>query len=244
MRFVYQSGGPGSLLALLLFLALLLLLFVILPANIAAHAAEGLGLNPFQGLLLLVAMVLGRGVAFTVYRSGRLVREVLRPEAPLSALLRMQGLNVADEGMFGDELVPQSVAVGVGGFLLPLGMALVFLGRVAGEPGALAWSGAAVLLSAVVCFAATTYRPGLPPKLPVFLSAVCAGLTAFLLPQQGFTAAAAFAAAVLGPALGNGLAPLLLPRMRARVDAPRIVLGGDAGFWGVFLGCIVAGLVG
>jgi uncharacterized membrane protein len=243
MRFIYQSGGPGSLLAMILFLALLLLFFVVLPANIAAHAAEGLGLTPVQGILLLVAMVLSRGVEFTVFRSERLVRDVVRPDMPLSAFLRMQGMTPPEEEMFGDELVPQTFAVGVGGLLLPLGMSLVFLGRVAALPGALAWTGAAVALAAVVCFAATTYRPGMAPKLPVFMPPVCAALTAFMLPSQGFTASAAFAAAVLGPVLGSGIAPLLLPRLRARVDAPRVVLGGEGFFWGVFFGCIVAGLV-
>ncbi|MGE4293430.1 MAG: DUF1614 domain-containing protein [Desulfovibrio sp.] len=244
MRFIYQSGGPGSLFALILFLGFMLLLFVILPANIAAHAAEGLGLTPVQGILLLVAMVLTRSVEFTVYRSDRLVRDVILPEPPFSAFMRRQGMAGAGEEIFGDELVPQTFAVGLGGLLLPLGMSILFLARVADLPDALAWTGASVALASVVCFAATTYRPGLPPRLPVFMPPVCAALTAFMLPAQGFIAPAAFAAAVLGPLLGSGLTPLLLPHLRARVDAPHVVLGGERFFWGVFFGCIVAGLVG
>lgn len=242
MRFVYHSGGPGSFIAFFLFVALLFLLFVVLPANIAAHAAEGLGLTPLQGIVLLVAMVLTRGLEFTVYRSERLVREVIRPETPFAELLRMRGMAGA-ESIYGEELVPQTFAVALGGLILPLVMSAVFLFRVAHLPNALAWAGLAVVVSSAVCFAATTYRGGMPPKLPVFLPPVCAGLTAVMLPHAEFTAAASFAAAVFGPIVGNGFLPLAVPRMRGRVDTPYLVFGGPQVFWGIFFGCVVAGLV-
>lgn len=243
MRLIYQAGGPGSFLALLIFLALMLLLFVVLPANIAAHAAEGLGLTPVQGILLLVAMILTRRVEFTVFRSERLVREVFRPEMPFSALFRMQGMNGFDETVYGDELVPQTFAVGLGGLLLPICMSVMFLARIIEMPGVLGWTGGAVVLATIVCFATTTYRPGFAPRLPVFMPPICAALAVFMLPPTGFSASAAFAAAVFGPILGSGIAPLLLPQTRGRVDAPRVVLGGESVFWGIFFGCIVAGLM-
>jgi uncharacterized membrane protein len=243
MRFVYHSGGPGSVLALILFLALLILFFIVLPANIAAHAAEGLGLTPVQGIVLLITMVLTRGVEFTVYRSERLVREVLLPDTPFFELLRMRGFNGMDQAMYGEELVPQTFGITLGGMALPLAMSLVFLARVAHVPGALAWSALVIAISIAVCFASTRYRQGLAPRLPVVVPPVCAALAAFMLPQTEYTAAAAFAGAVIGPLAGSGLVPLLWPRTRGRVDAPRVVFGGTQMFWGIFFGCVVAGLV-
>ncbi|MEF2146404.1 MAG: DUF1614 domain-containing protein [Desulfovibrionaceae bacterium] len=140
-------------------------------------------------------------------------------------------------------MVRQSFAVSLGGLVLPLAMTVFFAARMANEPGALAWTVGAAVIAAAVCFAATTYPPAQGPRLPLLLPPFCAVLAGLMLQEVPFAASAAFAAAVLGPILGSGVLPLLFPAYRNRVDIPRLVLGGGATFWGIFFGCIAAGLV-
>ncbi len=230
---------PGAGLGLLAVLALLVFALVFVPARMAGESFERLGLSPMLGLVVLFAMLLWRTSRLTIHTSPHLVAEPVAP--PMPTLLSRMG-DMAPQVEHTGELVRQRIALSVGGCLVPLAMCVLFALRLPAETEVWAWVAGAVLVVAVVCFASLKPWLGRGLRVPVFIPPAATLVACLVLQGKDFAPQAAYIAAVAGTLLGTGVAPLLLPRIRNRLDAPCIVIGGPGVFGGLFIASIVAGL--
>lgn len=233
----YYRLPPGAGLGALALLALFLFALVFVPARLAGEAFERLGLTMLQGLAVLAAMLLWRTRAFTVFVSRRLVPD--RAQATLQeAFLRMQGMEMGPQPT--GELVRQRVQLGLGGCVVPLCLCVYFALRL--PPEAWAWVAGGSAVVAGACFAAMRRQPGRGVEVPVFVAPVATLAATLLFSGREWAPQAAYLCAVLGTLGGTGLLPLALPRLRAGLDQPRVVIGGPGVFGGLFLATLAAGL--
>ncbi len=115
----------GGIFAALLFLVGLFFLFIFLPMSIVAEAFSKLGLTPAQGVLMFIAILIGRTVNLPVFTSERLVM-VQRPASVRFSMDEMgRPMQIQEDSA--NELVKQVFAVNVGGCILPLLLSLTFL---------------------------------------------------------------------------------------------------------------------
>ena len=238
----YQFSG--GLIAALLVLTALFFLFVFLPVSIVTEAFSKLGLTPVQGVLVLVAIVLGRSVNLPVFTSERLVM-VPRPRR-VAFGLDSTGRPVPLEEEPVNELTKQVFAVNVGGCILPilLSAALLFSIRGGGQTENLfAWVGFAMAMVAAGCYAMTKADPYTGLRVPMFMPALMTFLSVFFFVPEPIRPVAAYVAGTLGTLLGGNVAPLLTPRIRNGVGTPLVSIGGAGTFGGVFVAGILAVLL-
>ncbi len=232
---------PGAGLGLLVVLVLVVFALVFVPVRVAGESFERLGLSPILGLAVLFAMLIWRNFRLTIHISPRLVAEpVAQSVQTMFSYLGGMAPNLEHTG----ELVRQRIAVSVGGCIVPLALCVLFALRLPAETEVLAWTAGAVAVVAVVCFGSLKPCPGLGLRVPVFIPPAATLVACIVLQGQPFAPQAAYIAAVLGTLLGAGVVPLLLVRVRNRIDAPWIVIGGPGVFGGLFLASIAAGLLG
>lgn len=228
---VRRSAVPPGCLSLALFAALLLLLPFFL-ANAMLAALSKLGLGPSSALVAAAGIFLGGSVNIPVKRYPR--EETF--EVPRPGLFGL--------GQLSRRLVVRRshtvLAVNVGGCLVPAGLALYQMVRLAGRGGGLLTAG---LIGVAVNTAACWWlaRPvegvgiALPPLVPALLAAACAVLLA-----PDAAPALAFASGVLGPLLG---ADLLHLRDVRRIASGTASIGGAGTFDGIVLSGLVATLL-
>lgn len=239
-----QFQFSGGIVAALLFLVALFFLFVFLPVSIVAEAFSKLGLTPVQGVLMLIAIVVGRMADIPVFTSERLV-VVPRPRNIRFSMDEM-GRPVQLEEEPANELVKQVFAVNVGGFLLPLLLSVTFLvslhftGQAA---GAYKWIGFVMLMVAGGCYAITRAHPLTGLRVPLFMPAVMTFVSVFFFVPEPYRPVAAYIAGTMGTILGGNIVPLLTPRIRNQVGTPKVSIGGAGTFGGVFVAGILAVLL-
>ncbi|QGY40933.1 DUF1614 domain-containing protein [Pseudodesulfovibrio cashew] len=234
----------GGIFAALLFLVALFFLFVFLPVSIITEAFSKLGLTPAQGVLMLIAIVVGRFVNVPVHTSERLVM-VSRPGSMRFSMDAM-GRGVRIEEETANELKKQVFAVNLGGCVMPLLLSITFLislhmeGRAGGAYG---WIGFAMLMVAGGCYALTKADSFTGLRVPLVLPALITFVTVYFFVPREFRPVAAYVAGTLGTVIGGNLIPLLTPRIRNSVAAPVVSIGGAGTFGGVFVAGILAVLL-
>ncbi len=234
----------GGIFAALLFLVGLFFLFIFLPMSIVAEAFSKLGLTPAQGVLMFIAILIGRTVNLPVFTSERLVM-VQRPASVRFSMDEMgRPMQIQEDSA--NELVKQVFAVNVGGCILPLLLSLTFLvslhldGKVDGLYG---WLGFALVMVAGGCYAIAKADPFTGLRVPLFMPALMTFLSVFFFVPEPFRPVAAYVAGTMGTLIGGNLIPLLTPRIRNAVGTPQVAIGGAGTFGGVFVAGILAVLL-
>ena len=234
----------GGMIPALLLLVVLFFLFVFLPVSMVAEAFSKLGLTPAQGVLMLIAILIGRSMNIPVFTSERLV---VVPK-PRSVSLGMDefGRPVRIEQESANELKKQVFAVNVGGFIMPLLLSLTFLVRqhmIGQTDGVYLWIGFAMVMVALGCY--ITAKPdvlnGL--RIPLVLPAIMTFLSVYFFVPEPFRPVAAYVAGTMGAIIGGNLVPLAIPRFRNSVGTPVVSIGGPGTFGGVFIAGILSVLL-
>jgi uncharacterized membrane protein len=246
---------PGPPLIFLIILAVVLIaLFVVLPVSIVATAFGKLGLTGAQGLAVFLLTLAGSAWNIPVYRSTRLVRG---DPAPASRFFRFSGnIGRVHFGQYpfrpGPEeelaLSEQTIAVNVGGCVVPCLLSAWFLWQmqIAGVLGP--WLGLCLLIPSLACYLLARPTPGVGIAVPVLLPPLVAAIAATLLApeipgHESLAPRAAYMAGALGTLVGADLAHLVNRRTYALLDAPLLSIGGAGTFDGIFLAGIIAVLL-
>ncbi len=219
--------SPFAPLPLALFLGILASLVLVLQLELFSFAFERLGLSPGSALLLLIACLAGSAI--------NLPLGTVKCQPPSDTVLRdLPGrlLRQPAGGFTGRT----TVAVNVGGCLLPVAFCAYLLGS-----HALAAGDAVVAVTAVsaVSHIASRPVPGLGIAMPILIAPVTAALVAVILsPTQ--SAALAYVGGTLGVLIG---ADLLRLKDLGRMGTPVASIGGAGTFDGIFLTGVVAVLL-
>jgi uncharacterized membrane protein len=218
---------PIGCLPLLLIVGLILL-FPFLLANLMLAALGKLGLAPFGALLAALGIFFGGMVNIPVRRIARQQQLEWRP-------VRMFGLNrfLPVETQSTTYTI---IAVNLGGCLIPLGLAIYELLRLADRGSdALLAALVAIGINVVVCYLVARPVPNVGIAMPTLVPPIVAALGGLLL-LPGFAAPVAFTAGVLGPLVG---ADLLHLDDIAELTTSVASIGGA----GTFDGIVISGLV-
>jgi len=246
----FQASPPLFLLALVVIV--LLGLFIALPVSLVASAFGKLGLTGAQGLAVFLLTLAGSGWNIPVYSTTRLVRGDPAPASRIfgfsGSLGRMrfgQGGHGQDDGLL---LSDQTVAVNVGGCIVPCLLSAWFLWQMQAAGVLGTWILLVVLIPALACYLLARPMPGVGIAVPVLLPPAVAAMAAILvtpdLPgHESLAPRAAYMAGALGTLIGADLAHLLNRRTLALLDAPLLSIGGAGTFDGIFLAGIIAVLL-
>ena len=234
--------GLWAVLFLLTVLGGVFALFVLLPASLAAGAFAKLGLTPPQGFFLFFLTFLGRALDIPVRRTSRLVRQFgvssLGPFLYVSPFSRP-----AKPEVLLAELAEQTVAVNVGGCLVPVLLSGYLLARQQWILAQSPWFWLCLALVAAASFAAVRVVPHFGLRLPLWVPPFATIVTAALFAPVELAPTVAYVAGSLGALLGGNVLHLLDPRTRDRLDAPLISIGGAGTFGGVFLAGVLSVLL-
>jgi uncharacterized membrane protein len=234
----------GGIFVALFFMVALFFLFIFLPVSIVAEAFSKLGLTPAQGVLMLIAILLGRGVNLPVFTSERLV--VVQKPSTFNYTMDAAGHPVRIEQETSNELKKQVFAVNLGGFVLPLLLCITFLIRVHmndQDDGVYTWIAFAMVMVAGGCYAMTKADPFTGLRLPLVMPALMTFVSVFFFVPEPFRPVAAYVAGTMGTIIGGNIVPLLTPRIRNSVGTPLVSIGGAGTFGGVFVAGILAVLL-
>jgi uncharacterized membrane protein len=211
---------------LIIFLVVLGFLLVFIQLEILTIAFDKLGLSLTEAYLLLCCSLFGSTINLPLFT---IRAEAAKQQIPLSMwrLLRMNHL--VFEGK-------TTIAVNVGGCLIPLGFSLYLLANTAiGLPHALL----GISLVSVVSFVSSRPIQGLGIGMPIFIAPISAALAALLIDPE-HSAALAYVAGTLGVMIGADL--LRLKDVR-HMGTPIASIGGAGTFDGIFITGIVAVLL-
>ena len=216
---------PAGCFALVILAVVLLLPFFL--ADIMLTALSRLGLSPTGAALAAIGIFFGGMINIPVKRFER--------EAPVEYdSMQMFGLGRLFSGGM-NRRTYTVIAVNVGGCLVPTGLAIYELNRLAGNgPGALVAAVGAITINVVVCYWLARPVPNVGISMPALVPAIVAALSALLLLPQ-FAPPVAFMAGVLGPLIG---ADILHLNDIQEIGAPVASIGGA----GTFDGIVISGL--
>ncbi len=250
---MYFQAGPPFIILILVVLVLLGL-FIVLPVSLVATAFGKLGLTGAQGLAVFLLTLVGSRWNLPIYRSTRLVRGAPAPASRLFGFSgqfgRMRFGGDPFQAMRDDslQLSEQTVAVNVGGCIVPCLLSAWFVWQMQAAGVLGAWLLLCVLIPALACYLLARPMPGIGIGVPVLLPPAVAAMTAILLApdlpgHESLAPRAAYMAGTLGTLLGADLAHLLNRRTLAVLDAPLLSIGGAGTFDGIFLAGIIAVLL-
>lgn len=219
--------NPGCLSLALIFTLLVLLPFFF--AQLLLTALGKLGLDPNLALLVIIAIILGGAI-----------------NIPLKKIPRSERYTVDPFAVFGiAQMFPRirrsysytTIAVNVGGCLIPSGIALYQCIRVtAYGPGAMAVLVFTTGLNIVVCYKLARPVSGIGITLPALIPPLTAAIPSLIL-MPDFAPPIAFVAGVLGPLVG---ADLLHLGDISKIATGMASIGGAGTFDGIVLGGLIA----
>lgn len=234
----------GGFIPALLFLVALFFLFVFLPVSFVAEAFSKLGLTPVQGVLMLIAIMVGRLVNIPVFTSERLV--VVSKPRSVQYTMDEAGRPVQITHEPESELKKQVFAVNVGGFILPFLLSVTFLIRqhmVFQADGVYPWIAFVLVMVAGGCYAMAKSDPLTGLRIPLVLPALITFLCVYFFVPEEFRPVAAYVAGTMGAILGGNLIPLISQRFRNSVGTQMVIIGGPGTFGGVFVAGILSVLL-
>jgi len=229
-------------------------LFIALPVSLVASAFGKLGLTGAQGLALFLLTLVGSRWNLPLYRTTRLVRGEPAPASRIFGFSGQMGRLRFGQNPFGQQqddgllLSEQTIAVNVGGCIVPCLLSAWFLWQMQASGVLGAWVILCVLIPALACYLLARPMPGIGIGVPVLLPPAVAAMTAILLApelagHESLAPRAAYMAGTLGTLIGADLAHLLNRRTLAVLDAPLLSIGGAGTFDGIFLAGIIAVLL-
>lgn len=216
---------PPRYLLLLLFISVFLI--TIIQLEVLSIAFQKLGLSPRAALLLMLGALLGSGINIP------LTSITSTPTPPPQEVPRW--------GRIWRPAAPHptgrtTIAVNLGGCIIPAGLALYLLLRGLVNPFDLLL---ALLVVTTVSYAFSRPISGVGIGMPVFLAPLVTVVAALILEPEN-AAPLAFSSGVLGVLLGADI--LRLGDIR-RMGVPLAAIGGAGTFDGVFLTGIIAVLL-
>ena len=238
-----QFQFTGGIFMALLFLVALFFLFIFLPVSMVAEAFAKLGLTPAQGVLMFMAILVGKSVDLPVYTSERLV-VVTKPRSMNFSMDEFGRPTIEEDTT--NEVKKQVFAVNVGGVIMPLLLSITFLvmlhmdGKAEGVYGWIAFSMAMV---AGGCYALAKADPFTGLRVPLIMPALMTFLSVYFFVPQELRPVAAYVAGTMGTIIGGNLIPLMTPRIRNSIGTPKVSIGGAGTFGGVFVAGILAVLL-
>ncbi len=209
----------------IIFIASLLLIFVVVQIELIKFAADKLGL-PSQGMvLLLLVSLLGSMINMPLFR----IQSTFDPANLPDALKQAIGDQVFAPGY-------TQIAINVGGAIIPLGFC-VFL--IVQQP--LPWIGLllAIAFTCVVSYLLSRPVANMGIGMPVLVAPITAAITAIILAPQ-HSSPVAYISGTLGVLLGADI--LRLKDIR-QLAVPIASIGGAGTFDGIFLTGLIAVLL-
>lgn len=227
--------SPFLILIFGILFAAVIFLFALVQVGALTVAFTKLGLTTNQVFLVLFGTLFGSMINLPVY-SRPLEPGLSDIQSPLKGLWRHYQ---HDRYQRIARFTRQTVAVNIGGCLIPCLLSIYFIARIGLSPG---------LILSVVLIAGATYRlarpvPGVGIGIPFLIPPLLAVLAAWLLAPQGQTAQVAYIAGSLGTLVGADVLKLLDPRTLKDLQAPMLSIGGAGTFDGIFLAGILAVLL-
>ncbi|HVP97565.1 DUF1614 domain-containing protein [Methanoregula sp.] len=230
------SAGPLTLIALLAIIGLIVIIVPLLFLGLAGKAITGLvGLSWLTATALVILILLCSFVDIPVWK------------------IRRETIRMPHTGQFPEAFTPgengglweTTIAVNVGGAVLPLILSAYLLDRAApvisGEMMYLRIT-AGILLVAAMAYATTRPVVGVGIRAPLFIPGLAALLCGILLAGgPGLSAGViAFVSVTIGTLLGANIAHL--PHV-GELEVPRISIGGAGTFGAIFIGCLLSALI-
>jgi uncharacterized membrane protein len=215
-----------SPLQLMLFLAVLGFLLVFIQLGILTIAFDKLGLSFFETYLLLCCSLFGSAINLPLFK---IRSEVPMQQMPLAIWQLLRVNHLAFEGK-------TTIAVNVGGCLIPLGFSLyLFTNTAVSFIHALL----GICVVSTVSFFSSRPIKGLGIGMPIFIAPFTAALVALLI-DPAHSAPLAYIAGTLGVIIG---ADLLRFKDIRKMGTPIASIGGAGTFDGIFITGIVAVLL-
>jgi uncharacterized membrane protein len=231
----YLSAGPLSVLAIVLFIALLILLIPMLVLGVIGAAFTRLGLSWVAALALVLLMLAGSFVNIPLYRICRDMVRAIPLDSDGNILVAPFAVPPVWETM---------ISINLGGGILPVCIAVYLVCQ------AVTVTGTNILFPVALCatlvmvisFISTREIAGVGIRVPFFIPSLTALVTGVLISGgTGLTAAVtALAGGTLGTLAGGNLAHLYRVR---DLDVPEVSIGGFGTFGAVFLCCILPALI-
>jgi len=214
---------PPVLVAALLLAAL----FLLVQFGLLRLAFERLGLDAGSTFLLVAASLFGSLLDIPVLR----LRVPRQSPSPVPWMYR--GLLRTPPAAGGDTT---TIAVNIGGCVIPVGFAIHLIGAVPLDPALLTLATACI---AALGFALSRPIPGVGIGMPLLVPPLASALLAMFL-DPTHAPALAYASGTLGVLLG---ADVLKLSHVARLGAPMLSIGGAGTFDGIFLTGVLAVLL-
>ena len=210
-------------------------LFALVQVGAITVAFTKLGLTSNQVFLVLFGTLFGSMINLPIY--SKPIENPLRDiQSPLRGMWRHYHL---DRYQRIAQFTRQTVAVNIGGCLIPCLLSVHFISQIGFSPG---------LVLSVILIAVATYKlarpiPGVGIGIPFLIPPLLAVLASWLLAPQDQTAHVAYIAGSVGTLLGADVFKLLDPRTLKDLQAPMLSIGGAGTFDGIFLAGILAVLL-
>jgi uncharacterized membrane protein len=230
------SGGPLTIVALLVIIGLLVIIVPLLFLGFVGKALTNLvGLSWLTATALVILILLCSLVNLPVWKVRRETIRMPHNETPDAFTLNENG------GMW-----ETTIAVNLGGAIIPVAMACWLLYRaLAVTSGNTLYLQviAATLIVAAMAYVTTRPVVGIGLRVPLFIPGLAALLCGILL-AGGFgllsAGVIAFVSATFGILLGANIAHL--PHV-GDLEVPQVSIGGAGTFGAIFIGCILSALI-
>lgn len=215
-----------SITQLILFLFVLGFLLAFIQVGLLSIAFEKLGISAEIAFLILLSSLAGSIINLPLFTIDSNVAIEPMPEATWR-LLRLQHLVYAGK---------TTIAVNVGGCLIPIGFSLYLL---VNEAINILYALVGVSMVAIVSYLSSRPIKGLGIGMPILIAPLSAAITALLIDPQ-HSAPLAYISGTLGVLIGADI--LHLKDVR-NMGAPLASIGGAGTFDGIFITGIVAVLL-
>jgi uncharacterized membrane protein len=229
LRFGLPIYRPHKSVFFAFFALLLSIVVVLLLVGVTEVAFNRLGFTRVEVVLILIGTFLGSSVNIPFHKI-KSVNRILQLEE-----VRFFWISYRIPH-FAWEEVSTTVAVNLGGALIPTAVSLYLLKA---HPQLLAQASIGVAITALVVHLVARKVPGLGITTPAFVPPITAALVAYLLSPTSPNVIA-YVAGTLGTLIGADLSNL---HDIATLGAPVVSIGGAGTFDGVFLSGILAALL-
>lgn len=207
---------------------LILGLFGLAAFGVISIAFSKLGMTKTQAFFLLIATLIGGGINIPLH-TRRIALQRMPTQTPSWPTFPFPQLQHQEDNL-------QTIAVNVGGCLIPVVLSAFFARQIGFSQGLL-------LCFAIVSITTHLFaKPvsGFGIRLPFLVPPLVTALAAWILAPKGQEPAVAYISGSLGTLLGANVLHLLRPDNILKLDAPMLSIGGPGTFNGIFLTGLIA----
>ena len=211
---------PISIALFLLFLLLIPLLLILMPAVAFAK----MGLSPFAGLLFYLSCLFGSVINIPIYREKLPHTEVDEFIALFQQFFRIRLPAVRE----------RIIAINLGGAILPILLSIYLL-----TFANITATAIATIITTICSYILSKPVRGVGIVMPAFIPPIIAAIAALIFAREN-AAPVAYISGVLGTLIGADI--LRLPKIK-EFNAPILSIGGAGVFDGIFLVGIISALL-